>query len=45
MLTTYLVHRIGVPSETLQRFVERALIAAPGLATDEALDTLPGSST
>ena len=45
MLTTYLIHRIGAPSETLRRFVERALIAAPGRATDEALHTLPGSST
>lgn len=33
MLTTYLIHRIGDPSETLRRFVERALIAAPGQGT------------
>ena len=45
MLTTYLIHRIGTPSETLRRFVERARVAAPGRATDDALDRLPGSST
>lgn len=45
MLTTYLIHRIGAPSETLRRFVERARIAAPGRTTDDALDILPGSST
>ena len=44
MLTTYLIRRIGEPSETLQRFVERALVSAPGRAADEALDTSPGSS-
>jgi DNA-binding transcriptional LysR family regulator len=44
VLTTYLIRRIGEPSETLQRFVERALAAAPGRASDEALDTSPGSS-
>ena len=45
MLTTYLIHRIGTPSETLRRFVERTRIAAPSRATDDALDTLPGSRT
>jgi DNA-binding transcriptional LysR family regulator len=44
MLTTYLIRRIGEPSDTLQRFVERALVSAPGRAADEALDTSPGSS-
>lgn len=44
VLTTYLIRRIGDPSESLQRFVERALVAAPGRVTDEALDTSPGSS-
>jgi DNA-binding transcriptional LysR family regulator len=44
VLTTYLIRRIGEPSDTLQRFVERALVDAPGRASDEALDTSPGSS-
>ena len=44
VLTTYLIRRIGEPSEALHRFVERALVAAPGRATDEALDTSPGGS-
>lgn len=44
MLTTYLIRRIGEPSDTLQRFVERALVSAPGRASDEALDTSPGGS-
>ena len=44
MLTTYLIRRIGEPSDTLQRFVERALVSAPGRAADAALDTSPGSS-
>ena len=44
VLTTYLIRRIGEPSETLQRFVERALVSAPGRAPDEALDTSPGGS-
>ena len=45
MLTTYLIHRIGAPSETLRRFVERALVAAPRRAPDDALDISPRSST
>ncbi len=45
VLTTYLLRRIGDPSETLRRFVERALIAAPGRAPNDALDILPGSRT
>jgi DNA-binding transcriptional LysR family regulator len=45
MLTTYLIRRIGEPSEALQRFVDRALVAAPDQPADEALDTSPGSST
>lgn len=45
VLTTYLIRRIGDPSETLQRFMKRALVAALNRATDEALDTSPGSST
>lgn len=45
MLTSYLIHRIGAPNETLRRFVERACLAAPGRATDDAMDMLPGSST
>lgn len=44
VLTTYLIRRIGEPSEALHRFVERALVAAPGRATDGALNTSPGSS-
>lgn len=44
VLTTYLIQRNGEPSEALQRFVERALVDAPGRAADEALDTSPGSS-
>lgn len=43
-LTTYLIRRIGEPSEALQRFVERALVSAPGRAADEARDTSPGGS-
>ncbi|MBN9625989.1 MAG: D-alanyl-D-alanine endopeptidase [Acidovorax sp. SCN 65-28] len=43
VLTTYLIRRIGEPSAALQRFVERALVPAPGRAADEALDTSPGS--
>lgn len=45
VLTTYLIRRIGDPSETLQRFMKRALVAASNRANDEALDTSPGSST
>ena len=44
MLTTYLIRRIGDPSEALQRFVERALVAAPDRTENDALDTSPGSS-
>lgn len=44
VLTTYLIRRIGEPSEALHRFVERALVAAPGQATDGALNTSLGSS-
>lgn len=40
VLTTYLIRRIGDPSESLQRFMERALVAA----ADETVDTSPGSS-
>ena len=45
VLTTYLIHRIGDPSESLRRFVERALINAPDRPANEAQDTPPGSST
>lgn len=45
LLTTYLIHRIGDPSETLRRFVERALINAPDRPANDAQDTSPGSTT
>ena len=45
VLTTYLIRRIGDPSEVLQRFVERALITAPDRSADDAQDTSPGSTT
>lgn len=45
MLTTYLIRRIGDPSEALQRFVERALITAPDRPVNDAQDTPPGSTT
>lgn len=45
VLTTYLIHRIGDPSESLRRFVERALMNAPDRPANEAQDTSPGSST
>lgn len=45
MLTTYLIRRIGEPSEALQRFVERALVGAPERHADGTRDTSPGRST
>lgn len=45
MLTTYLIHRIGDPSETLRRFVDRALINAPDRPSNDAQDISPGSGT
>lgn len=45
VLTTYLIHRIGDPSETLRRFVERALINAPDRPANDAQDTSLGSTT
>lgn len=45
VLTTYLIHRIGDLSETLRRFVERALMSAPDRPADDAQDTSPGSTT
>lgn len=45
MLTTYLIRRIGEPSETLQRFVKRALVDTPEQPADETPDTSPGRST
>lgn len=45
MLTTYLIRRIGEPSETLQRFVDRALVGAPERHANGAPDTSPGRST
>ncbi|MDP3885503.1 LysR family transcriptional regulator [Hydrogenophaga sp.] len=44
VLTTYLIRRIGEPSEALHRFVERALVEVPVRASDEALDTSLGGS-
>lgn len=37
MLTTYLIRRVDDPSEALQRFVERALVAAPDRPIDDSL--------
>ncbi|MCU0761965.1 MAG: LysR substrate-binding domain-containing protein [Hydrogenophaga sp.] len=44
ILTTYLVQRIGEPSEALQRFVKRALPEQPP-GTSDALATSKGSTT
>lgn len=37
MLTTYLIRRVDDPSEALQRFVERALVAVPDGPIDDSL--------